>query len=58
MERKLWNEQQTQKCALTSIGLLIEGLGLYAIVSVGLDRRKMNIQLIANVENQYRAECG
>ncbi len=27
MERKLWNEQQTQKCALTSIGLLIEGLG-------------------------------
>ena len=26
MERKLWHEQQTQKCALTSIGLLIEGL--------------------------------
>src|ERR1700689_531515 len=26
MERKLWHEQQTRKGALTSIGLLIEGL--------------------------------
>jgi hypothetical protein len=33
-------------------------LRLYAIGSVGLDRRKMNIQLIANVENKHRAQCG
>ena len=32
MERKSWREQQTQKCALTSIGLLLEGLTLPTIL--------------------------
>jgi hypothetical protein len=36
----------------------LPGFRFYAIVSVGLDGRKMNIQLIANVENQYGAQCG
>jgi hypothetical protein len=56
--RRKERENRKRKTHLTHTGLLMEGLRLCAITSVGLDRRKVNIQLVANEENQYRAQCG
>ena len=47
MERKLWHEQQTQKCALTASGLLIEGLRYCPNLNDALRRVKGGSELVA-----------